>query len=46
MYKIKKNKTIRKNSKKCVYTDETKRILKYTRRIKRLNKLFLKNKKT
>jgi hypothetical protein len=43
MRNSKKTKTIKKISNKCVYTDETKRILKRTRRIRKLNKKALKN---
>lgn len=46
MRKGKKNKTIKKRYKKCIYTDEAKRIMRNTRRIRMQNKLFLKTMKT
>jgi hypothetical protein len=45
MRKSKRTKTIKKSN-KCIYTDETKRILKRTRRIRELNKKFLKTVKS
>lgn len=49
MHKSKKTIKIRKDfkrTKKCVYTDEAKRIMKFTRRIRKLNKQALNNNKT
>jgi hypothetical protein len=43
MLKSKKTKTIKKRSNKCIYTDETKRIIKITRIIRKNNKKTLKN---
>jgi hypothetical protein len=42
MRKSKKNTTIKKN-KKCVYTDETKRLIKYTKRLRQKNIKTMKN---
>lgn len=41
MRKSKKSKTIKRNN-KCIYTDETKRILKRTRRVRKINREFFK----
>lgn len=38
MRKSKKNKTIKKRYKKCLYTDEAKRLLKKTRKLREYNK--------
>jgi hypothetical protein len=49
MRKSKKNKTMKKSNKKCVYTDEVKRIIKITKTLKQKNKKSMKtmnNKKT
>ncbi len=46
MRKSKKNKTMKKSSKsnkKCIYTDEAKRIIKATKTIKQMNKKLMKN---
>jgi len=43
MRKSKKTKTIKKRNKKCIYTDEAKRIIKITRIIRQNNKKTLKN---
>jgi hypothetical protein len=48
MRKSKKTIKIRKNlkrTKKCLYTDEAKRMMKFTRRIRQLNKQALNNNK-
>jgi hypothetical protein len=43
MRKSKKHKTMKKRNKKCIYTDEAKRIIKMTKIIRRNNKKTLKN---
>jgi len=45
MRKSKKNKTIKKRTKKCVYTDETKHIIKLTKQIRMQNKKMMKTMK-
>jgi hypothetical protein len=45
MRKSKKHKTIKKRYKKCVYTDEAKRIIKYTKILRQKNNKIMKTMK-
>lgn len=46
MRKSKKSRTNKKRTKKCVYTDEAKRIIKNTRKLREANKKLLKTLKS
>lgn len=45
MRKSKKNRTVKKRTKKCVYTDEAKRIIKFTKILRQKNKKMMKTMK-
>jgi hypothetical protein len=45
MHKSKKNRTIKKRNKKCIYTDEAKRVIKFTKILRQNNKKIMKTMK-